>query len=112
MIKIDAIVDSEGLLKSCNVAGHAQAGPKGHDIVCAAVSALTMTSVRVLSNRAGIRVQGGAPKRGILWMKIEYTPEGKDFLFAAGTFLLEGLKSVSEDYPDHCKISIFIERRN
>jgi hypothetical protein len=39
-------------------------------------------------------------------MEADYTAEGRDFLAAAGAFLIEGLKSVSEDYPGYCGIII------
>jgi hypothetical protein len=39
-------------------------------------------------------------------MEIEYTGEGREFLSAAGAFLLEGLKSVAGEYPDYCTMNI------
>jgi len=35
-----------------------------------------------------------------------YTAEGKDFLFAAGVFLIEGLASVAGEYPRNCRLTI------
>ncbi|MDR1031331.1 MAG: ribosomal-processing cysteine protease Prp [Treponema sp.] len=110
MIEIDLVLDEAGLLMVCAVEGHAQAGPKGGDVVCAAVSVLTKTALRVLSLQKGIRVQGNAD-RGVFRMEIEYGPQGRDFLFAAGTFLLEGFEAVAGEYPDHCTITITTERR-
>jgi uncharacterized protein YsxB (DUF464 family) len=81
-------------------------------VVCAAVSVLIRTTLRVLSDRPGITIRGEAPKRGALWMEAGYTPEGRDFLSAAGIFLIRGLESVVEDYPGQCKMSIYTERRN
>jgi uncharacterized protein YsxB (DUF464 family) len=106
VISIDAALDEAGLLRSCRVRGHAGAGPKGGDIVCAAVSVLTRTALRVLSQGEGITVRGEAPERGLVRMEIEYTGQGKEFLSAAGAFLLEGLKSVAGEYPDYCRINI------
>jgi hypothetical protein len=39
-------------------------------------------------------------------MEAEYDAEGRDFLAAAGAFLIEGLRSVSEEYPDCCCLTI------
>jgi hypothetical protein len=39
-------------------------------------------------------------------MEADYTEEGREFLAAAGAFLIEGLMSVSEDFPDYCRIDI------
>ncbi|MDR0629905.1 MAG: ribosomal-processing cysteine protease Prp [Treponema sp.] len=110
MIGIDLALDEAGLLVACGVQGHAQAGPKGNDVVCAAVSVLTKTALRVLSLQEGIRVQGGA-ERGVFQMELEYAPQGRDFLFAAGMFLREGLEAVAAEYPDHCTVTITTERR-
>ncbi|MDR3276191.1 MAG: ribosomal-processing cysteine protease Prp [Treponema sp.] len=112
MIKIDAVLDETGLFRACKVWGHAGAGPKGGDIVCAAVSVLTKTAFTTLSSREGIMLRGGAPERGIFWMETDYSGAGREFLAGAGAFLMEGLKSVAELYPEHCRLNIHMERRN
>jgi uncharacterized protein YsxB (DUF464 family) len=109
---MDLAVDESGLLISCRVKGHAGAGPKNQDIVCAAVSVLTRTAVRALSRREGITLDGGAPERGLFWMETGYSGGGRDFLSGAGAFLIEGLRSLSEEYPDYCVLHIHTERRN
>lgn len=104
------VLDEAGLLKSCQVSGHAGAGKKGSDIVCAAVSVLTRTIVRVLSERKGITIRGDIPGRGNFQMEVEYNPEDREFLEGATAFFIEGLLSVSEEFPDNCKL--IMERRN
>ena len=104
------VLDEAGLLRSCRVSGHAGAGKRGGDIVCAAVSVLTRTIVRVLSGRKGITIRGTIPEQGNFSMETEYTAEGREFLAAAGAFLTEGLLSVSGEFPDYCKVTL--ERRN
>jgi len=106
MIQVELVLDGAGLLGSCRVSGHAGAGKRGSDIVCAAVSVLTRTIVQVLSGRKGITVRGSIPERGNFSMEAEYTPEGREFLAGAGTFLIEGLFSVSAEFPEHCKVTI------
>jgi hypothetical protein len=79
------------------------------------------TAARVLSGRKGITIRCDAPEQGLLNLEADYTverkgsnPEGinpadcspRDFLFAAGVFLVEGLASVAEEYPDNCKLVI------
>ena len=110
MIQVDMILDEAGLLKSCRVQGHAGAGKKGSDIVCAAVSVLTRTTVRVLSGRKDITIRGDISGPGSFYLEAEYAPEGREFLAAAGAFLVEGLLSVSAEFPDNCKVNM--ERRN
>jgi uncharacterized protein YsxB (DUF464 family) len=109
VIRIRLSRDTAGIIRSCRVEGHAEAGPKGMDIVCAAVSVLLRTALKTLSNRQGIRLRGSAPERGLLWMETDYTAQGRDFLDAAGAFLTEGLCSVAEEFPDYCSITIVEE---
>jgi uncharacterized protein YsxB (DUF464 family) len=106
MIGIDAAFDEAGLLRSCEVRGHAMAGPAGYDLVCAAVSILTRTAFRVLSKREGIILRGGAPERGIFRMETEYQEAGREFLAACGAFLMDGLDSVAGMYPEHVRLTI------
>jgi uncharacterized protein YsxB (DUF464 family) len=111
MIEVDVIVDEAGLLVSCQVEGHAGAGPRGGDVVCAAISILVRTALRTLSAVEGVSVRGSAPSRGVLWMEADCVPNGAGFLAASTAFLTEGLRSVAEDYPDHCSVHISTERR-
>ena len=110
MIQVEIVLDEAGMLRSCQVRGHARAGEKGSDIVCAAVSVLTRTVVRVLSGREDISVRGSIPGQGNFNVEADYTDEGREFLAAAGAYLYEGLLSVAEEFPDNCKLTI--ERRN
>jgi uncharacterized protein YsxB (DUF464 family) len=106
LIEIEAVLDENGTLRSCKASGHAGAGRTGEDIVCAAVSVLMRTAVRALSGREGISIRCDAPEPGFLSVEADYTAEGKDFLFAAGVFLSEGLESVAEEYPQYCRLTI------
>jgi len=109
MIKIEAVLETDGTLRACKAEGHAGAGKTGTDIVCAAVSVLMRTALSVLSGRKGITVRGGAPERGQLWLEVDYEAEGRDFLFTAGVFLIEGLKSIAQEFPKNCSMSILTE---
>jgi uncharacterized protein YsxB (DUF464 family) len=106
LIEIEAVLDEDGILRACKATGHAGAGKTGTDIVCAAVSVLMRTALITLSNRKGIVIRSGAPEKGQLWLEADYdtNTEGKNFLFAAGVFLIEGLKSVAQEYPENCRI--------
>jgi uncharacterized protein YsxB (DUF464 family) len=111
VIKIDAVIEDDGTLRACKASGHAGAGKTGSDIVCAAVSVLMRTALSVLSGRKGIVVRGGAPEKGELWLEADYDAEGKEFLFTSGVFLIEGLRSVAQEYPKNCELNISILRR-
>ena len=111
MIEIEAVLDETGTLRACKAKGHSGSGKKGTDIVCAAVSVLMRTAHIALSGRKGITILGDAPERGIFRLQADYSAEGKEFLYAAGVFLTEGLKSVAEEFPDYCKYTVRTERR-
>ncbi len=111
MIRVDAAIDEAGLLISCSVDGHAGAGPRGGDVVCAAVSVLAGTALRVLSKMEGVTVRGGAPERGAFRIETGCDERGASGLSAVGTFLLEGLQSVAGEYPNHCSVKLRTERR-
>jgi len=107
LIEIEAVFDSDGVLRACKVCGHAGAGKTGTDIVCAAVSVLMRTALITLSERKEITVRGDAPEKGQIWLEADYEAEGKDFLFAAGVFLINGLSSVAQEYPENCRLTKF-----
>jgi hypothetical protein len=111
LIEIEAVLDETGTLMACEARGHAGAGKKGTDIVCAAVSVLMRTAHRTLSNRKGITIHCDAPEPGHFRLQADYSADGREFLFAAGVFLTEGLLSVAEEFPDYCKLTIRTERR-
>ncbi|WP_304222354.1 ribosomal-processing cysteine protease Prp [Gracilinema caldarium] len=111
MIRVDVILDTAGILKSCAVVGHASAGPRNEDIVCAAVSVLSRTALRTLSKTEGVTVRGNAPARGELFMEIEYAAVCRDQVAGITNFLLEGLLSISEEFSEHCCVRIQRERR-
>jgi uncharacterized protein YsxB (DUF464 family) len=110
MILAELGLDGSGLLRSCRVQGHAGAGKRGSDVVCAAVSVLTRTFILILSGRKDIIIRGSIPDRGDFNVEVECKPEGREFLAGAGAFLTEGLLSVQAEFPDYCKV--IIERRN
>ncbi|MDR2210341.1 MAG: ribosomal-processing cysteine protease Prp [Spirochaetaceae bacterium] len=113
MIQVRVILDGAGLLRRCEVQGHAGAGPKGGDIVCAAVSVLARAALATLSGREGILVRGGPGGRGEFSLETEArTGEARTFLAAAGTFLMEGFNSVAGEFPKNCTVTIQTERRN
>ncbi|MDR2574818.1 MAG: ribosomal-processing cysteine protease Prp [Treponema sp.] len=105
MIEIEAVLDENEILRSCKAGGHAGKGQTG-DIVCAAVSVLMRTAACTLSDREGITIRYEAPEPGLFFLEADYKAEGRDFLFASGVFLIEGLASVAEEYPDNCRLTI------
>lgn len=111
MVSVDLVLDSADLLKSCQVSGHAGAGPRNGDVVCAAVSVLSRTALKTLSHIDGVFAYGKAPKRGELFMEIRYTEACKGQVAGITAFLLDGFTSIEEEFPEHCCVRIQRERR-
>jgi hypothetical protein len=64
------------------------------------------TAIRALSEREGISIRWDAPEEGFLYLEAECAEEGREFLSAAGAFLLEGLASVAEERPECCSMTV------
>jgi uncharacterized protein YsxB (DUF464 family) len=111
VIKIEAVIEDDGTLRACKASGHAGAGKTGSDIVCASISVLMRTAFNSLSGRKGIVAHSGAPEKGEFWLTADYTAEGKEFLFAGGVFLINGLSSVAQEFPQNCELNISTLRR-
>jgi uncharacterized protein YsxB (DUF464 family) len=106
MIRADLVLEG-GFLKSCRISGHANAGPKGADIVCAAVTVLARTAHKTLSQRKGITVLCDFPERGEFFLEVTgKTAENNEFLAGTGTFLKEGLLSIAKEFPGNCVVNI------
>ncbi|MDR0409058.1 MAG: hypothetical protein LBH18_01475, partial [Spirochaetaceae bacterium] len=61
---------------------------------------------RALNGKEGINIHANAPERGVFSAVISYSENAKQFLKGTGTFLLEGLTSVAEEYPECCDLTV------
>jgi uncharacterized protein YsxB (DUF464 family) len=99
-------LDGAALLRGLDLQGHAGAGKRGEDVVCAAVSFLVRTAAAVLADKAYVTAQVVAPARGELHLSIECKREGEPYLRAIQDFLLTGLNSVAEEYPECLRVDV------
>lgn len=96
-------------LMSVKMSGHAEAGPYGYDIVCAAVSALSIGTVNSLSEIAKIplEVVSADDSGGYLEFTIPSDISRKQM--ETGQILLESLllslKSIEEEYQEYVSIN-------
>jgi Predicted ribosomal protein len=100
MIRAAASRDAEGRLLRFEASGHANAGDRGYDIVCAAFSALTRTAFKALDALPGTELRGQAPERGSI--AFEVIKPALDGGRAAGIadFLILGIGDLAREYPD------------
>lgn len=102
--------DSDGNLVSFEVTGHAESGPEGSDIVCAAVSALTFGATNSIEALAGFQPlvdMDDAVNGGHLYVEILQDITGEQFHIAQ--ILLESLRlsiqGIIEEYPEYVKMN-------
>lgn len=102
MTHIDVKRNVEGHIVECHFRGHAKAGPYGEDIVCAAISMLSQTSLlglhEVAKQSMEYRIEDG--ELDIL-LSEPITERGQTIL---ETMLL-GIKNVANQYSDFVRVS-------
>ena len=108
MIKGTFYRTESGTIHQFRITGHAGAGEYGEDIVCAAVSALSINVINSVSSLAGIEMQVEADQEngGFLEATIseDLTQEQKNVAQILLESLLLGLESVQEDYQQYIQI--------
>ena len=102
MIEVEVYRSATGLFQGFGVRGHADFAPPGEDIVCAAVSALTLAAAMGLVKVAGKAV-AGEQKEGRLECRLEEVGDEKSEMILA-TMLL-GLEEIQRQYPQCVRIS-------
>lgn len=80
--------------------GHAGYAPKGHDIVCAAFSALSLTLDRAVNALTDddIQISIESGKMNAQWQRA--SPQGQLLINA----YIEGVKALAENYPEYIKV--------
>ena len=94
-------------LNSIELSGHADSGPYGYDLVCAAVSGVSLGAVNAVMELSNVDLmveQGG--EGGYLKVTIPSDVPSEDL--AKAQLLLEGmlvsLKSIEAEYGEHIRI--------
>ena len=93
--------DETGLLEKFSVEGHAGYSAKGKDIVCAAISALTIATVNALQSRFTVDM---TESEGFISCSIRKPDMASNLLTMA---FKEGVKAISEQYEDYVKLHRF-----
>lgn len=108
MIKGTFFRTESGTIHQFCITGHAGAGKYGEDIVCAAVSALTLNTINSVSSLADIemKVEMDQENGGFLEATISegLTQEQKNVTQILLESLLLGLESVQEQYQQYIQI--------
>jgi hypothetical protein len=103
------VVDREGVLKAFDATGHAEWDGKGMDIVCAAFTVLVRTAARVLEADEGVTLEGGAREPGTIGFTVDgYVAARLPWILGVQDVLRKGVQDLSEEYPEHCGITVVV----
>ena len=108
MIRARLSLDADGAIAGFRASGHADTGPKGVDIVCAAFSVLARTAYRSLEALPGIALRGEAERPGSLDFSVTRPARERERAAGIAVFFATGLGDLARDYPD--AVAVTIER--
>ena len=107
MIRVKVKRD-KGQIKSFQLKGHAESGPVGHDLVCAAVSGLTFGAVNSVLELCDVplEIDQAGSEGGYLKVTMGDNSSSSDLEKANWLFegMLISLKTVENDYGQHISI--------
>jgi uncharacterized protein len=101
MIRVRIERDPTGRIQGFEAKGHAGAGPRGNDIVCAAVSVLT-DSVFLGLDRHLHRTMEWSAASGDISVRLKDVPD--DLTEAILATMVLGLSEIQKKYPDRLRI--------
>ena len=101
MIRVRIERDSTGRIQGFEARGHAQAGPRGQDIVCAAVSVLTDSVFLGLDRHLKRALEWNADS-GDISVRLKDAPDEMTEAILATMVL--GLTEIQKIYPDRLRI--------
>ncbi len=101
MIRVRIERDSTGRIQGFEAKGHAGAGPRGNDIVCAAVSVLTDSVFLGLDRHLKREMEWDADS-GDISVRLKEAPD--ELTEAILATLVLGLTEIQKIYPDRLRI--------
>jgi hypothetical protein len=107
VIRLRVRLHADGSLGGFHVSGHAGAGGKGSDVVCAAVTVLLRTTARLLAAQPELKVEGGSPQEGVMHLSLPPPPQAKlDWVRGVTATLLAGLTDLAAEHPGRLELKI------
>ncbi len=108
MIKAVFLKDSDAYYRGFSISGHAGYADSGKDIICAAVSTLSINTVNSIEAFTEDKFEASVDeKTGMLTCSFPEKISAESALLVDS--LLLGLRGIEHDYTDHTYIKISIE---
>ncbi|MCR4672836.1 MAG: ribosomal-processing cysteine protease Prp [Lachnospiraceae bacterium] len=105
MIRIKVLKDADGCYRELSVTGHADSVPEDeYDLICCAVSVLTINTVNALEEFTGAEFQAEADEDGYMRIRFPEKPEA-DAVLLLDTLVL-GLSDIAQQYSDYVEMEI------
>ena len=107
MIRLRVRLRADGCLAGFEATGHAAAGRRGRDLVCAAVTVLLRTAARLLSDCPELGAEGASPAEGVMRLELGCAPESRrQWLRGVTDMLLMGLRDLDREHPGRLKLEV------
>lgn len=106
MIRANFNLNSDHRITAFEMTGHADSGPYGQDIVCAAVSALSISTINGLEHVVRTQPTVKSDEHNGGFLKVTSINEGHDAQLLVQTFL-NGLQDIAESYPQNIEVKMF-----
>ena len=105
MIKV-IVYRSGGLLQGLEVSGHSGFQPRGSDIVCSAISALSQTAIPALEQVADVKPDWSRTD-GRLICKLPPDLDHRDLDAAQAVLqtVIIGIETIAKQYPQHVTVN-------
>jgi len=104
MIEVEIYEERDGRISAFSVQGHSGTAPKGRDIVCAGVSALSQTALLGLGRHLHREIDYHIDPSGDLHMKLREAPD--DLSEAILRTMRLGIAEIEKAYPDAVRLRI------
>ena len=106
MITVDFFQNKDGIFRGFQFEGHAGAGEYGYDIVCSAVSALSISTVNAIESLTQAKIQEEEAEEEGGFLKVILEPQYEDdhdaqLLMKA---LQLGISQMADSYPENLRI--------
>lgn|SRR5690606_810742 len=107
MIHVTVFRSSDRRIRRVVVEGHAGYADPGEDIVCAAVSGITLGLVNSTERLLGVRVHQSTDREGKVDCRVPeaVSPELTDRIQLLMEAMVTSLAMVAEEYPDFVRLS-------
>ncbi|WP_251574896.1 ribosomal-processing cysteine protease Prp [Limosilactobacillus agrestimuris] len=106
MIRVSFNFNSDHQITAFQMKGHADAGPYGQDIVCAAVSALSISTINALERVAKAPAAVNSDDNNGGFLKVTDISLAHDAQVIMQTFF-NGMCDITESYPQNIEVKMF-----